>query len=86
MRGELEAKMILASQKIIKEWTEKGAGGTKTLINYFKENVNKYPDKIRIMDPLNKEKLVGFEPERLTYREFDKAVDAVAERFLEVGT
>jgi len=70
---------------MIKEWTEKGAWGTKTLIDYFKENVDKYPDEVCIVDPFNKEELVGFKPERLTYREFDRAVDATAEGFLKMG-
>ncbi|RLB01752.1 MAG: (2,3-dihydroxybenzoyl)adenylate synthase [Deltaproteobacteria bacterium] len=77
--------MILASQEMIKEWTEKGAWGTKTLIDYFKENVDKYPDEVCIVDPFNKEELMGFKPERLTYREFDRAVDATAEGFLKMG-
>lgn len=77
--------MILASEKMIKEWTEKGAWGTKTLIDYFKEHVNKDPDKVCLVDPLNKEQLVGLKPERLTYRELDRAVDATAEGLIERG-
>lgn len=37
------------------------------------------------MDPPNKENLVGLKPERLTYKELDRAVDAVATAFLEMG-
>lgn len=77
--------MILASQEMIKEWTEKGAWGKKTLIDYFKENVSKYPDKVCVVDPYDKEELVGFKPERPTYRELDRAVDATAEAFLKIG-
>ncbi|MBW2597048.1 MAG: hypothetical protein JRC93_14000 [Deltaproteobacteria bacterium] len=68
--------MILASQEMIREWTEKGAWGKKTFIDFFKENVRKDPDKECLVDPLNKKDLVGLEPERLTYRQLDKAVDA----------
>ena len=77
--------MILASQEMIKEWTEKGAWGKKTLIDYFKENVSKYPDEVCVVDPYDKEDLVGFKPERPTYREFDRAVDATAEGLLKMG-
>ena len=69
--------MILASAESIREWTDKGIWGKKTLIDYFKENVAKTPDKVCLVDPLNKEALVGLKPERLTFRELDRAVDAV---------
>jgi len=77
--------MILASQEMIREWTEKGAWGKKTLIDFFKENVKKDPDKECLVDPLNKKDLVGLEPERLTYRQLDKAVDATAESLIARG-
>jgi len=77
--------MILASQEMIREWTEKGAWGKKTLIDFFKENVKKDSDKECLVDPLNKKDLVGLEPERLTYRQLDKAVDATAESLIARG-
>ena len=77
--------MILASQEIIRKWTEAGAWGNKTLIDYFKEHVRTKPDKVCLVDPLNKEALVGLKPERLTYRELDRAVDATAEALLAKG-
>lgn len=77
--------MILASKEMIKKWTEAGAWGKKTFIDYFKENVSKDPDKVCLVDPLNKKDLVGMEPERLTYRELDRAVDATAEGLIAKG-
>jgi len=77
--------MILASKESIREWTEKGAWGKKTLIDYFKEHVNKLPDALCLVDPPNKEALVGLKPERLTYRELDRAVDATAEALIAKG-
>ncbi len=77
--------MILASQENIQKWTESGAWGTKTFIDYFKGHVRKDPDKVCLVDPLNKEALLGLKPERLTYRELDRAVDAVAEGLLAKG-
>ena len=77
--------MILASQKSIREWTEKGAWGKKTLIDYFKEKVKKMPDALCLVDPPNKEALVGLKPERLTYRELDRAIDATAEALITKG-
>jgi hypothetical protein len=77
--------MILASQGMIQEWTEKGAWGKKTLIDFFKENVKKDPDKECLVDSLNKKDLVGLEPERLTYSQLDRAVDATAESLIAKG-
>ncbi len=77
--------MILDSQERIKEYTAKGYWGKKSLIDYFKENVNEDPNRVCLVDPPNKEQLVGLTPERLTYRELDRAVDATAESFLRMG-
>lgn len=77
--------MIFASKESIREWTEKGVWGTKTLIDYFKENAEKSPDMVCLADPPNKEALMGLPPEKLTFRELDKAVDATAEGLLAKG-
>ena len=77
--------MIFASQERIREWTGKGIWGKKTLVDYFKEQVAKTPDEPGIVDPLNKEALVGLKPERLTFKEFDRAVDATGEALMARG-
>lgn len=77
--------MILASEQMIKEWTEKGAWIEKTLIDYFKEHVAAQPNKTCLVDPPNKKDLIGLEAERLTYQELDRAVDATAEALLNRG-
>lgn len=77
--------MILASQEMIKYWTGKGAWGKKTFIDYFKENAAANPEKECLIDPLNKEALLGLAPERLTYRQLEKAVDATAEGLAALG-
>ncbi|MBN2284586.1 MAG: acyl--CoA ligase [Deltaproteobacteria bacterium] len=77
--------MIAASQEQIREWTEQGAWGTKTFIDFFKEKVAADPDKECLVDPMNKQTLLGLEPERLTYRELERAVDATAEGLIGKG-
>jgi non-ribosomal peptide synthetase component E (peptide arylation enzyme) len=77
--------MILATDKMIREWKDKGAWVEKTLIDCFKEHVASEPDKICLVDPPNKDKLMGLEPERLTYQALDRAVDATAEGLLDIG-
>jgi non-ribosomal peptide synthetase component E (peptide arylation enzyme) len=70
--------MILASQKLIKEYTEKGCWGSKTLLDYFYEHVNAMPDRTAIVDPLNKEALLGVPPDRINYADLARAVDGTA--------
>ena len=77
--------MILASKEMIRHWTDAGAWGDKSFIDYFKEHVLAEPEKVCLVDPLNKEDLVGLKPERLTYAELSKAIDAVAEALLDKG-
>lgn len=77
--------MILASDEMIRKWTELDAWGHKTLIDCFESHVRKEPDKICLVDPLNKEALVGNPPERLTYRELARATDATAKGLVERG-
>lgn len=77
--------MILASQEMIRYWTGKGAWGEKTFIDYFKENAAQNPDRECLIDPLNKEALLGLAPERLTYRKLDRAIDATAEGLVARG-
>jgi acyl-CoA synthetase (AMP-forming)/AMP-acid ligase II len=77
--------MIFASQESIREWTDKGVWGKKTLVDYFKKNVARTPDAVCLADPPNKEALVGLKPEKLTFRDLDRAVDAAAEAFTAKG-
>ncbi|HOO39777.1 MAG TPA: class I adenylate-forming enzyme family protein [Deltaproteobacteria bacterium] len=77
--------MILASQEMIDHWSKKGAWGNKTFIDYFKENAAKNPFMECLIDPLNKEALLGLSPQRLTYQELDRAVDATAEGLVKMG-
>jgi non-ribosomal peptide synthetase component E (peptide arylation enzyme) len=67
---------------MIRKWTEAGAWEDKTLIDYFKDHIRTQPDKVCLVDPLNKEALVGLKPERLTYRVLDHAADSTAEALL----
>jgi non-ribosomal peptide synthetase component E (peptide arylation enzyme) len=70
---------------MIRYWTGKGAWGEKTFIDYFKENAAENPDRECLIDPLNKEALLGLAPERLTYRKLDRAIDATAEGLVARG-
>jgi acyl-CoA synthetase (AMP-forming)/AMP-acid ligase II len=77
--------MILASDAAIEKFTRLGAWGKKTLIDYFKEHAKADPDRICVADPPNKEQLVGIAAQRVSYKDFDRAVDAVAEALAAKG-
>ncbi|MBU2645543.1 acyl--CoA ligase, partial [bacterium] len=77
--------MILASSENIKKFTDMGIYGEKTLISYLKGHVQANPDQECFVDPPNRKALNGFDPERLTYKEFDRAIDATAEALLDLG-
>lgn len=77
--------MILHSEDVIREYTEKGYWGVKTLLDYFYENVEKNSDREALVDPPNKEELVGLKPERISYEKLGKIVDAVAAELQESG-
>lgn len=77
--------MILASREKIKEYTDKGWWGTKNLLDYFNENAARLPDTTALVDPLNKQDLTGLDPERITYSELEKKVDAAASRLVKKG-
>jgi len=77
--------MILASDAAIEKLTSLGAWGKKTLIDYFKEHAKADPDRICVADPPNKEQLLGIAAQRVSYKDFDRAVDAVAEALAAKG-
>ena len=77
--------MILASKEDIKKFTEMGIWSSETLIDRFKKHVSNMPDHVCMIDPMNKMDLLGLEPERLTYKELSRAVDATAEALIAKG-
>ena len=77
--------MILASKNMIETYTQKGYWGDTTLNQIFKGFVKKDPQKACFVDPLNKEELVGMQPERISYEDADRMMDALATAFLELG-
>lgn len=77
--------MILASHERIMEYTRMGCWGSRTLLDDFKQHAHNMPDALAIVDPLNKEALLGTAPERVRYGQFDQAVEATASALLAEG-
>ncbi|MGC8603321.1 MAG: hypothetical protein ACP5VS_06515 [Desulfomonilaceae bacterium] len=70
--------MILASKESIDYYTSKGCWGSKTLLDHFYEHVAKMPDKTAVVDPLNKETLLGTHPDRISYAELSRAIGGMS--------
>ncbi|MGC8659070.1 MAG: class I adenylate-forming enzyme family protein, partial [Desulfomonilaceae bacterium] len=69
----------------IEKYTAKGCWGSKTLLDDFCQHAARIPDKTAIVDPLNKETLLGSPAERISYFELSKAVDGMATALLQCG-
>ena len=77
--------MILASRSAIEEYTAAGCWGTRTLLDDFRAHAARMPDHVAVVDPPNKEALLGSPPERVTYRELDRAVEGTASALAAAG-
>ncbi|RLI83791.1 (2,3-dihydroxybenzoyl)adenylate synthase [Archaeoglobales archaeon] len=77
--------MILHSEELIREYTEKGYWGNTTLLDIFYENAATHPDREAVVDPPNRGELVGGKPERISYSKFLKAVNSVAAELQDIG-
>lgn len=77
--------MILTDKESIEFYSNTGAWGTKTLVEVFQENVQRHPNRTALIDPINKEALVGSAPEQISYSDLEKRVDALATAFIAKG-
>ena len=77
--------MILASKKAIEEYTAAGCWGTRTLLDDFRDHAASTPDRLAVVDPPNKEALLGQPPERLSYRDLARAVEGTASALAAAG-
>jgi len=77
--------MILCPSEKRREYREKGYWGDRTLLDAFGEQVREAPERAALVDPPNKQELVGLPPQRVSFRELDRAADAVATALLRLG-
>ena len=56
-----------------------------TLDTLFQRILSRRPEAIALADPLNKQRITGHRPKRLTYAQADRAVAALAAHFVESG-
>lgn len=56
-----------------------------TLEMLFRRTLARQPDAPALLDPLNKQRVTGHAPKRLTYAEADRAISALSTHFVEAG-
>ena len=56
-----------------------------TLDTLFRRILARQPDALALVDPVNKQRVTGTAPKRLTYAQADRAISALAAHFIESG-
>ncbi len=56
-----------------------------TFETLFQRTLARSPDAVALVDPLNKQRVTGQPPKRLTYAQADRAISALAAHFVESG-
>ncbi len=77
--------MILHSPELIRTYTEQGYWGDKTLLQRFAGNCAAHPQREAIVDPPDRQELVGTAPRRISWGELERAVEATAEELARRG-
>jgi AMP-binding enzyme len=58
---------------------------TPTLDGLFRRVLARQPDALALVDPLNKQRVTGQPPKRLTFAQADRAITALSAHFIEAG-
>jgi hypothetical protein len=56
-----------------------------TLDGLFRRILARKPDALALLDPLNKQRITGHPPKRLTFAQADRAISALSAHFIEAG-
>lgn len=78
-------KALQADPVKAKKFKELGWWGDETLTTIFEAALQHAPDKLALIDPLNKAALVGGEPQRLTYSDLDTGSDKICQVLHSLG-
>lgn len=77
--------MILCDAEQVREYTDKGWWGEKCIHDLFLENVEAEPDRLAVVDPLNREDFTDRAPRRHTYKELKEKVEQFARILVHLG-
>jgi acyl-CoA synthetase (AMP-forming)/AMP-acid ligase II len=56
-----------------------------TLEGLFRRVLTRQPDTLALLDPVNKARITGLPPKRLTFAQVDRAISALSAHFIEAG-
>jgi len=56
-----------------------------TLDGLFRRILARQPDALALLDPLNKQRITGTAPRRLTFAQADQAISALSAHFIDAG-
>ncbi|MEF8901722.1 MAG: class I adenylate-forming enzyme family protein [Halovenus sp.] len=70
--------MILASDEQVHEYEQLGEPFGWTMLDRFDKHARNHPEREAVVDPPNKDALLGLDQERFSYEEFRRRVDAIA--------
>ena len=84
-RNEKEGAVILSPEEKIRNYTQCGWWGTKTLDDLLRKNAAAHPERLAVVDAPNRQIITDGAQQRLSYAAFDAGIDAVAARLLDLG-
>src|SRR3954451_22250406 len=61
------------------------SNASPTLDVLFQRMLSRQPDELALLDPVNKQRVTGQPPKRLTFAQADRAISALAAHFIEAG-
>lgn len=74
--------MVAHSPSLIEHYTRLGTWRNETLLDGIVANADRYPDRLAVVDPPNRQELVGSPAGELDYAALSNAVDRVAAQLL----
>ncbi|MDO6711592.1 class I adenylate-forming enzyme family protein [Aliiglaciecola sp. 2_MG-2023] len=77
--------MIISKQDRLTQYHNSGEWGTQRLHDLFEATAARFPERDALVDPLDKQDLVGSEPQRLTYNQLKDKVDQLTKVLLNNG-
>src|SRR6202167_143052 len=83
--GNLVAKTRPSTQMILQSDPVIQTNVSPTLDGLFRRILARQPDGLALLDPLNKPRVTGQPPKRLTFAQADRAISALAAHFIEAG-
>ncbi len=72
---------MIQTEAVLRDQTN----ASPTLDGLFRRILARQPDALALLDPLNKPRITGQPPKRLTFAQADRAISALAAHFIEAG-